>query len=97
MTTKESAVERFRERFTSMGYGEKWRPGFEYTPKDVETFLLEEIDSAKRELIERIEELVLKFPTSMKYRSGGKDLEVIDRHKLLASLSSLKEEALLAK
>lgn len=38
--TSEGLREKFDAGFTSMGMGEKWRPGFEYTPNDIFDFFL---------------------------------------------------------
>lgn len=45
---------RFDEQYTSMAYGEKWRPGMEFTTSMIKSFIHQELQKAREEERERI-------------------------------------------
>lgn len=58
MTTNKSKrwwEERFDKQYTSMAYGEKWRPGMELTPSMIKSFISQVEDRAYKKGIEDTE------------------------------------------
>ena len=44
---------RFNEQYTSMAYGERWRPGMEFTPSMIKSFIHQELQKAREEAVSK--------------------------------------------
>lgn len=58
MKTTEELREEFDDKFTTMGMGDKWRPGFDYTPNEIFNFFLKDREDLLREVREEVESMV---------------------------------------
>lgn len=91
---KEWWMEGFDDQYTSMGYGEKWRPDMEFTPSMLKAFISQTLKESNRRMAEKYKKILQYHAECVQDTLDGMKPEEA-RNRLQAKMWTLRMRKLL--